>query len=197
MRILCYILVIALTVLTGCRPKSLTAGDYAAYIADESNGLRKHVVVGETTVSVSYRPTDLMVKQTLVTNVTAAAINEKRKQYSSYMYFVFGLSAGDRDALHATHGEMYSELLQTLSFRVNDFVTLTTSAGDTIPVGDFMLDRTYGMNASTDVLIVFSGEKARGKDWVQFNVNEFGLGVGNQRFRFDMRTLEGCPAVRF
>ncbi|HEY9006529.1 MAG TPA: hypothetical protein VIM75_10355, partial [Ohtaekwangia sp.] len=63
--------------------------------------------------------------------------------------------------------------------------------------GDFMLNRTYGMSNSTDLLFVFSKEKAKGKDWIQFNLNELGLGIGNQRFRFEMRDLENVPEVTF
>jgi hypothetical protein len=188
---------ITLIGVSGCSPDALTAEEYSAYVADEDHGLRKSVSSGGATISVSYRPTDLLVRQTLTDRITPETIAERRRQYAPYLYFVLGLSAGNREALHATAGDAYSGLLQTLSFRMNDFITLTTSAGDTIPVGDFMLNRTYGMSASTDVLVVFSGEKARGKEWVQFNLNEFGLGAGNQRFRFDMKDLEDSPAVRF
>jgi hypothetical protein len=79
---------------------------------------------------------------------------------------------------------------------MNDFVTLTT-AQDTIPVGDFMLNRTYGMSNSTDLLFVFSRDKAKDKDWVQFNLNEFGLGAGNQRFRFRTNDIADAPGVDF
>ena len=38
-------------------------------------------------------------------------------------------------------------------------------------------------------------EKAKNQDWIQFNVNEFGLDVGNQRFRFDTKDIEHCPEM--
>jgi len=197
MKALYLIALAALFCVAGCTTDPLTPEEYAAYIADQDNGLRKSVTVGGNTIAISYRPTDLLVKQALTGKATPEAIAARRKQYTPYLYFVLSLSAGNREALHATAGDSYSGLLQTLSFRMNDFITLTTSAGDTIPVGDFMLNRTYGMSASTDVLVVFSGEKAKGNEWVQFNVNEFGLGTGNQRFRFDMKDLEESPSVRF
>lgn len=80
---------------------------------------------------------------------------------------------------------------------MNEYVMLTTSARDTIPVGDFMLNRTYGLSASTDVLVVFNREKARGADWVQINLSEFGLGVGSQRFRFSRKDLDEIPRIKF
>jgi hypothetical protein len=102
-----------------------------------------------------------------------------------------------KEALHQTTLDEYGDLLNTLSFRMHEYVSMTTAKQDTIPVGDFMLNRTFGMSSSTDVLFVFDRAKAKDVDWVQFNLNEFGLGVGNQRFRFDVDDLENAPQVNF
>jgi hypothetical protein len=91
----------------------------------------------------------------------------------------------------------YGDLVQTLSFRMGDYVTLTTDANDTIPVSDFVLNRTYGFSNSTDLLFVFDRKKAEEKEWVQFNLNECGLGIGNQHFRFKMDDIKSIPVVTF
>jgi hypothetical protein len=59
------------------------------------------------------------------------------------------------------------------------------------------LNRTYGLSSTTDLLFVFNKKKAAGTDWVQFNLNEFGLGLGNQRFRFSTMDLEETPQINF
>ncbi|HEY9048675.1 MAG TPA: hypothetical protein VIN08_22365, partial [Ohtaekwangia sp.] len=142
--------------------------------------------------------TDLWVYQEIGKHkATPEQIDTLRKKYSQYLYFILSLSANNKEALHQAASDQYGDLVQTLSFRMNNYVTLTTSANDSIPVGDFMLNRTYGMSNSTDLLFVFSKEKAKGKDWIQFNLNEFGLGIGNQRFRFEMSDLENIPEVTF
>ncbi|HEY9047244.1 MAG TPA: hypothetical protein VIN08_15170, partial [Ohtaekwangia sp.] len=142
--------------------------------------------------------TDLWVYQEIGKHkATPEQIDTLRKKYSQYLYFILSLSANNKEALHQAASDQYGDLVQTLSFRMNNYVTLTTSVNDSIPVGDFMLNRTYGMSNSTDLLFVFSKEKAKGKDWIQFNLNEFGLGIGNQRFRFEMRDLEKIPEVTF
>jgi hypothetical protein len=124
-----------------------------------------------------------------------AKVNELRKRYDPYLYFVVSLSKNDREALHQVDRAQYGDLVQTMSFRMPEYVTMTTSDHDTIPVGDFMLNRTYGMSTSTDLLFVFSREKAKDREWVQFNLNEFGLGVGNQRFRFRTEDLKNVPKI--
>ncbi|HEY9045016.1 MAG TPA: hypothetical protein VIN08_03940 [Ohtaekwangia sp.] len=199
MRSIGFISILLYTFVIGCSPDRLSSEELTAFVADESNGLSKSVTAANNTVvRVTYRPTDLWVYQELGKGKhTPEQIDKARKKYSQNLYFILSLSANDKEALHQSTGDQYSDLVQTLSFRMNNYVTLTTSANDTIPVGDFMLNRTYGMSSSTDLLFVFNKEKAKDKEWIQFNLNEFGLGIGNQRFRFETDDLEDIPEVTF
>jgi len=184
--------------LWSCEKQTLTPEELSAFVADEENGYCKKSTVGPTTVTVTYRPTDLLVDQELGDEAaTTLRVDSLRKKYDRYYYFILSLSSNEKESLHQTSGDQYSDLVNTLSFRMHDFVTMTTSASDTIPVGDFMLNRTYGMSSSTDLLFVFNKEKSKDQDWVQFNLNEFGLGVGNQRFRFSVDELEAAPKIKF
>ena len=74
---------------------------------------------------------------------------------------------------------------------------MATAAQDTIPVADFILNRTYGLASSTDLLVVFNNQKAQGKEWGQFNLNEFGVNTGSLRMRFRVTDLEECPFIDF
>lgn len=185
-------------VLAACASKTLSPDKLISYIQDEDNGLHQSITVNGVAITVQYRPTDLWVYQDIGYNaVTNALIDSLRRKYNHYYYFILSLSRNDEEALSAPGvRDQYSDLVQTMSFRMVKYVTLTTST-DSIPVADFMLNRTYGLNTSTDVLFVFSKEKAAGQEWVQFNLNEFGLGTGNQRFRFRRENLEGAPKISF
>jgi hypothetical protein len=185
--------------MVGCSNSDhLLPEELSAFVINEEHGLKKTAALSNINIEVTYRPVDLLVYQEIGKQVVdAKEIENLRKKYNQYIYFILSLSNDSKEALHQTGGSQYSELVQTLSFRMNDYVTLTTAANDTIPVGDFMLNRTYGMSSSTDLLFVFSKEKAIGQDWIQFNLNEFGLGVGNQRFRFSMKDIKEVPEVNF
>jgi hypothetical protein len=193
----CLYLTVILAICGACEPNRLTPEELDIYIADEANGLIKFVETGRSRVGVAYRPTDLLVHQNIAGNATVAMIEAERKKYSPYLYFILSLSTDNREALHATEAMKYGDLVQTLSFRMGDYVTLTTDANDTIPVSDFVLNRTYGFSNSTDLLFVFDRKKAEEKEWVQFNLNECGLGIGNQHFRFKMDDIKSIPVVTF
>ncbi|MFZ6011318.1 MAG: hypothetical protein ACOYXT_13300 [Bacteroidota bacterium] len=180
--------------------KYLSPEEINKFVADEANGLVQKAELNGYAITVTYRPTDLWIYQetgSLV--VDTAAYSALNKKYKDYYYFILSLSKNNKEALHQVEGGMgqYSELVQTMSFRMGEFVNLTTSAQDTIPTGDFMLNRTYGLSDATNLLFVFNKEKAKGREWVQFNLNEFGLGVGNQRFRFRTEDLEYAPKIKF
>jgi hypothetical protein len=191
-------LLISLTV-AGCSPPEyLTAEELTKYISDPDHGLVQHTEANGYSMDVTYKPTDLLVLQEAGNRADDLKITALRDKYSKYCYFILSLSKNNQEALHQSNNfNQYSELTQTLSFRMNNFVNLTTSAADTIPTSDFALDRTYGLSRSTSVLFVFKREKITGKPWVQFNLNEFGMGVGNQRFRFATRDLEDAPKIKF
>jgi hypothetical protein len=181
-------------------PKYLSPPELNKFILEEENGLKKTVEINGYKIEVINRPTDLWVHQEVGDDpVTENMLNQLRPKYSNYYYFLVSLSRNNKEALHQLDGGMsqYSELVQTLSFRMAEFANLTTSLQDTIPVGDAMLNRTYGMSTSTDLLFVFNKSKTENSDWLQFNLNEFGLGIGNQRFRFRRQDLETAPQINF
>jgi hypothetical protein len=187
-----------LVILVSCsKPGSLTPEKLNKYIMDEEHGLSKKVEVNGYDVQVKYRPTDLLVEQEISNEIQdTSKVSSLRSKYNRYYYFILSLSHDKQEALDPK-SDQFSELVQTLSFRMNNYVNLTTASQDTIPTADFILNRTYGFSESTELLFVFSKEKSKGKDWLQFNLNEFGLGIGNQRFRFKIDDLEHAPKIDF
>ncbi len=199
MNINAYVCVMLSLLLISCGKTHLRPDELRSYINDESNGLMKIAKVENVSAQVSYHPTDLIVFQQIPTNTHLSQhdVEKSRAQYIPYLYFVLSLSNDGNEAIHALNSEAYGDVLQTLSFSMSQYVSLTTASMDTIPVRDFMLNRTFGMSSSTDLLFAFSREKVINQEWIQFNLNEFGLGIGNQRFRFNMKDIEAIPTIEF
>jgi hypothetical protein len=193
-----YVVIICIA-LCNCKPQELTPAELQSFILDEENGLQQSAASGGAKVSVTYRPTDLWVDQEIDGEIVdRPTLDSLRKKYAGYYYFVLTVSNNEKEALHSVGDmETYSRLVETMSFRMPQYVTLTTTSQDTIPVGDFVLNRTYGLGSSTDILFAFNKEKIENNEWVQFNLNEFGLALGNQRFRFATSDLEDVPRVHF
>lgn len=182
-------------------PDYLSEKELNAYATDPDNGLIKESALGAVKTSVLYRTTDQLVSQTLGRKlpVYPVKVEELRSQYSPYSYFVLNISKNDKDALYHSGGGFgnFSDRLQTLAFRMDDYVNLTTSKRDTIPVSDFIYPRLYGAGGATSVLFVFNNEKFKDTDWVQFNVKDIGFGFGQKNFRFRTDDIEKVPRIDF
>lgn len=187
--------------LCSCTPEYLTEEELKAYVTDEDNQLSKAINYKGFEAKVTYRPTDLLVLQETgsETQVEKAELERLRKKYGDYYYFILSLSKENKEALYNSDGGygQFSELVQVLSFRMGQYVNLTTAEQDTIPVGDYVFPRTYGMGGATNLMFAFNREKAGTDEWVQFNLKEFGMGLGSQTFWFRREDLENIPKIKF
>ena len=170
-----------------------------AYIQSPGNNLTKSVEANGYDIRVTYRPTDLLVYQELEGQTfDSSKVSALRRKYGQYYYFILSLSKDSKEALSVGQGMgQYSELVQTLSFRMQNYVSLTTSSSDTIPLADFMLNRTYGLSRSTEMLLAFDGKNTDGENWLQFNLADFGLGTRSRCFKFFKKDLDRVPHINF
>jgi hypothetical protein len=180
-------------------PEHLSEQELSRYIIDEDHDLSKSIQVNDKKIQITYRPTDLLVAQELNQShdATADEVRKLREKYDPYYYFIVSFSDSGKEVLNNSAADFtgFSELLQTISFRMADVINLTTPKQDTIPLADFVYNRTFGLSKSTDILVVFSKTQIKGSDWIQVNLDEFGLGVGKQSLRFDTYTLDTAPKI--
>lgn len=194
--------IIILGLLSACSsPTFLSEKELKAYVRDTENEVSREREFKGYKINVTYRPSDLLIAQETrgETTVDSAKLTKLRNKYSNYYYFLLSLSRNNKEAEYQAGGgqRQFSELVQTLAFRMSDYVNLTTSAQDTIPVGDYIYPRTYGMSDASTLMFAFNKEKAKDKEWIQFNMKELGLGIGNMNFRFDTDQLENTPKIKF
>ncbi len=183
-----------LVTLISCRPQTLTEAELMAFLNDERNGLKKSEEIGGVTATVTYRPTSLLIWQTVGDVTDSVALREAHERYGKYCYFTLSFSMQAREALVPSHPR-YAEMVNILSFRMHDYLRMTTSAKDTVEMADFAFNRTFGMAGSTDLLLVFPREALASRKWVQLNLGEVGFGLGNQSFRFLTDDIVTCPEV--
>lgn len=197
LKFLCYLVITAfISLLYSCDgPDYLSEEELSQYILDEDHGLSASVNTNNVSIKATYRPTDLLVAQELrnFENPPAEAIVSAREKYKNYYYFIVSLSNSGKDVLSPS-SPGFSELLQTISFRMGEVVNLTTES-DTIPVSDFVYNRTFGMSSSTDILFVFEKSKIKNSDWVRINIDEFGLGIGRQSIQLSRAKLDSAPKI--
>ncbi|MEX2235384.1 MAG: hypothetical protein WD824_24685 [Cyclobacteriaceae bacterium] len=188
-----------LAVISACSsPEFVSPKELTSFILEPENGLVKKKEVNGHNIEVLFRPTDLLIYQEAKNQLLDEDhYRSLRRKYDPNVYFILKIQKGDREALRfQNHPYQYGALVQKLSFGMTDFVNLTTSS-DTIPVMAFSIDRTYDLGNSTKLIFVFDRKKVENHEWVQFNLSEFGLGLGYQHFRFKVDDLKRLPSIEF
>ena len=192
------LLVIFCVSLNACSPPEFVSEDELIRYVNTNPNLRKSVSAGDYNITATFQPTDLLVARELRARGThdVARVKQARKKYNSNLYFLISLSGLQGEVLSASLiGDEYSQLLSTFSFRMSEFVYITTPDGDTVYVADYMYQRTFGKSNSTDLLFVFDKNKISKRREIQLNVEEFGLHIGRQSILFDVGTLEIAPKI--
>lgn len=171
--------------------------DLKSFLRNSEHGLIQSVSSAGFEITVAYRPTDIWVYNDLRgARYTDSTVESLRRKYDKYYYFLLSLSKGGKEALQTSSIDNYADVLRTMSFRMPEFVTLTTSARDTTYVADFMLDRTNSMAHSTDILFAFERSDVRAEH-LRFNLAEFGLGAGELHFNFQTEDMMSTPQIDF
>jgi hypothetical protein len=187
--------------LYGCTPEYLSETELKKFLLDEGNGLRKSIKHDDYEATVIFRPSDLLVLQELKSKsvLDSSQLNLLQKKYYNQYYFILTLSKNGREAVtpSTVPTDAFSDVLQNVSFRMGEFVNATTVKQDTIPLKDFLYNRTFGMGSGSEVLLVFDKQKAINSEWVQINLGELGLGIGTQHFRFEKARLDNAPKIDF
>lgn len=176
-----------------CLNGNSSCEDLRRYVEDESNGCSKSITKDGSVIRVSYRPTDLLIAQEISDErLDAETISQLKKKYSQYYYFVVSVSIAGNEAIHnGLRANNYDNIVRTMSFRMQDYISLTTSLSDTVSFADALMDRTYGLARSTNLLLAFKrSDFGHDAEWMDVNVKEFGVGVGNNSFRFRLKDIE-------
>jgi hypothetical protein len=190
------IIVVAGSVLTSCEPRQVPVAALNRYIENEDNGLCHVQEWQHIRLSLTYHPTDLLVYRSLSSRpASGPTVDSLRRKFAGYHYFLLSLSHDNKELLQpGALGDAYSDLLQTLAFRMGQYVRLSTPR-DTLSLADCRLDPTLGMAMSTQVMFAFEKEKMPTPS-LQFTLDEFGLGIGPQHFKVLTEDLEKIRAVR-
>jgi len=185
-------------VLIGCTsPEYLNKEDLVAYTMDTDHGVLKEKKTSLYDFKVYNKPSGLLVAQELGKSQDTAKYVALNDKYNDYLYFILEFSTQEKNPLYQSGSQdVFSENLQTLSFRMNQYVNLTTSGYDTIPVLDFVYPRTFGMSRSASLMFVFNREKALKDEYLWFNLKEFGMNTGNQQFKYASADLKQVPKLK-
>lgn len=188
------ILIIMMTVLLSCEKDVVnSAEELKSYVMKPANNLTRKSILNGYEVSVSYKPADLLIYQEIGGEPTdhQKLFNIERKYQDNY-YFVISVAKSS-----SAEVDIDQSRFRDLSTSLVQFLRITTSGKDTLKEDGVAVEETKLHTTATEIIFVVSKEKTKSQQWIQFNLNEFGLGLGNHEFKFHIRDLESVPKLKF
>lgn len=189
---------VVLLTTTSCKQNTFDSEDALwAHINEEANGYIYEKRVGNMSYSLTYRPTDVLVKQELGENYTKDQVDSLRSKYGEYLYFNLSMSANNQELLSSRAGDRnaFGAMVNQLAFGMADKVHLYSQSKDTVPMVDYIYPRMYGMSNSTSLLLVYPRDKALlDQDFFHFAIEDLGFATGEVRFKLLTRPLNYEPS---
>ncbi len=195
------VLLLSLVCLISCKQNTFDSEkELWTYLKEEKNGFQQHKTVNGIDFTLTYRPTDLLVKQELGEAVTGEAIDSLRTKYRQFLYFNLSMSQNNKELLSTVAGSraQFGAMVNQFAFGMGDKVHLFTREKDTIPLLDYVYPRMYGMSNSTSMLFVYPrDEKITGSEYINITVEDIGLGTGDITFKIPVKTIKREPKLNF
>ena len=187
-----------LTTITSCQ-RSMSEDQLKEYAFDEKNGLVKEKQLGAINLQVNYRPTGLVVAQEHEKGMTKEDIQKIQDNYSQYHYFIISYSIDGKEIMNYNISSMndFSQRVQQLAFGMGNKAYLTTNTNDTVPMLDSVFPRTYGVGGATQVMTIFDQQQTKEAETLTLTIEDIGLNIGTNRFRFRTRDINNTPSIKF
>lgn len=177
---------IHLTVLfQSCSPTIKSKADLQAYLADQDNGLTGIAQKSDVAVKMTWQPWQLIANK--LDSQKDKSQNEA-SPFAQNLYFILSLSKGNKELLRQLPFETYSEMVQVLSFRMQNFISAELGKTSIEPV-ECVFQQTYGMTEANMLLLVFNKKDVGAAENLTISLKEFGLGLGNLEFPFKLKSI--------
>jgi len=191
-----------LLVIGGChsRQRLVSKREFLKYINDPGHGLVQKTKIKDVDVQLSYEPSSLLIAQELsaAPHGDTSTLRSLEKKYSTNYYFLLKFSKNNKELIRQLGSfSQYSDMVQVLSFQMQQFVNLTTAAHDTVEMSDYAFEQTYGMGNANTVLLAFPKEKIGKADKLDVNLAECGFGIGSLKFDFDKKDMDQIPRLDY
>lgn len=190
--------------LYGCTTsaKTVSQTELKHYVIQPEHGLIKEVANDKLALTVTLRPTDLLVAQELkaIDKPTAEDLDKAEAGYAGFIYFNLTMSENNQDITNTYAGDKrtFERVIKCLSFEMNKYVELVTSAGDTIPVADYSYPRAYGTTGNTQLQFVFNKEKIDNSSYIDFCMSNIpDLNINACKIRFNTSDIKKTPHINF
>lgn len=167
--------------------KELTKEEYAAYIANPENGLRKDQSINDFELSVKYEPASYVVSQQEGLTLKEVA------QFEHFQFRIKLTKEGNILLFKETPFQNEVTRINHFGFSAKNDFSIRTGK-DTIPCQLAHYSRNYNLSPTIDLSLAFDAIPKE-NDW-QLIYKDQQFNLGTVKFHFDAEDLQNVPALK-
>jgi hypothetical protein len=179
--------------------KSIKKDELISYISDPRNDLIKEKEINGIKLVLLFEPSSLLAltDYEAADNKDETLLNKLNKKYTDHYYFILKISKNGKEAIRQLGSDQkYSDMVQTFSFGMSDYINLIIPPTDTISLSNYVFEQTFGLTDANRILLCFPKSKAIDGEAIYINVGECGFGIGTTRFEFKRSSIENIPPLQ-
>ncbi|MGP1994260.1 hypothetical protein D9V96_020435 [Zobellia laminariae] len=169
-----------------------------SFVVNPENGYRQERSVNGIDISITYRPTDMLVQQELSKGDGKEKVDSLRAKYIKYMYFNVSLGKNGQEVLNGMAGNSnkFGTMVNQLAFGMREKVHVFSKTKDTVELADYIYPRLYGMGGNTSMLFVYPRDKKLLKnDFFNITIEDIGLNTGEVGFKIPVKPIKNEPVL--
>ncbi|WP_448633257.1 hypothetical protein [Pedobacter panaciterrae] len=150
-------LILLISFVSGCTQDIHSREGFFKYVKDKDNGLLQEVKKSDVLTSASYVPFQIIYNKKWNFQKNSNSNSGK----SSKICFIISFSRNGKELLSQLDLNVYSDVLQTLSFQMIPLVSLKMDDEHVISPTDCLFQQTYGLSPANELLLVFDSDEIK------------------------------------
>lgn len=175
--------------------KTLEKKEYAAFVSDPQNGLRKTQTLGEFELSVMYEPTDYILSKEF-DQANSNEIEKRREELDQFEHFQFRIKLiGGGNILKYREDYTNNEASRINHFSFDarkDFILVSESDTMTCKIAHY--SRNYNLTPTVDLSLTF--DKANHNEKLKLIYTDSQYGIGKVKFLFESDAILNTPELK-
>ena len=196
-----WLIVISMMIFAACKQVPFDSEEALwAYIKAPDNGLQQQKTVRGVNYTLTYRPTDLLVKQEMEDEATQSTIDSLRHKFDDFLYFTLSMDTQGQELLTQKVGKRreFGALVNQLAFGMGSKIHLYSKTKDTIALTDYVYPRMYGMGKGTTMMLVYPrDEKLLLHPFFHLTIEDLGFKTGEVGFKIPTAPIKNEPRLSF
>jgi hypothetical protein len=178
----------------------LSPQEYARWVENPDNDLKKVKMIGDYTITLQYKPVDyVIVMEEQKHQLPEDMVSQRRKTLEDLHYYSLRLESTDKQVRVMDIGnntdQDYYDKISYFSYGMQEDISLV-SGNDTLQCKLYHAERNYELTPYLDFVLAFENPDPANQQPIEFVLDGYRLGLGPVKFTLSPDDISNVPHLK-